>query len=343
MRKSLVVIALLSLAGSPSLPAQRRFRVGPTVSSLSIEDASGSSQSFVGYGGTLGLISGDDGEGALLVARYPDLTPNECVRALTLYAFDSYYYPVGARGIAPFASTELGLARVSQSLLQVPAPITGGCGSVATSSEFALGFGLGVRFNAGPNGAALIEGRFFQVPNTNIQSLEGRANVSVAFGNPRKGEFLDGAVGPAVGFLIPVSGPLRARGALVGARFRRDTKKLGSVVGLDVLYAPLRVTTNCPTPGCEPDAILFAPGFEPSLRPAWGRMYLDLGLLMAGFYTAGPDRGVAQGLHGGLGVDVYSGRLMWNIDSRLAWLQRNSGENVFAVQVGASFSPKIGR
>lgn len=342
MRRVLVFITTSFLAGSASLSAQRRFRAGPTISSLAIEDASGSSKSFTGYGGTLGLVTGDDGESAFLLARYPDLTPNECIRELTLYALDSYYYPVGTRGVAPFASTELGLARVSESLLQVPAPLTG-CGSVSTSSEFALGFGLGVRFNAGPNGAALIEGRFFQVPNTTIQSLEARANVSVAFGNPRKGEFLEGTVGPAAGFLIPVSGPLRARGPMVGARFRRDTKRAGSVVGLDVLYAPLHVTTSCPTPGCDPDAIMFAPGFEPSLRPVWGRVYVDLGLLIAGFYTAGPDRGVAQGLHGGLGVDLYSGRLMWNVNSRLLWLQRNSRENVFGVQVGASLSPKIGR
>src|SRR2546422_4982386 len=33
----------------------------------------------------------------------------------TLFRSDSYYYPVGTRGIAPFAATELGLARVTES------------------------------------------------------------------------------------------------------------------------------------------------------------------------------------------------------------------------------------
>jgi len=32
---------------------------------------------------------------------------------------------------------------------------------------------------------------------------------------------------------------------------------------------------------------------------------------------------------------------MWNLNGRLLWLQRNSGENVFGVQVGVSLSPRI--
>ena len=42
-------------------------------------------------------------------------------------------------------------------------------------------------------------------------------------------------------------------------------------------------------------------------------------------------------------VDLYGGRVMWNLNARLLWLQRNSGENVFGVQVGASLSPKLSR
>jgi len=51
---------------------------------------------------------------------------------------------------------------------------------------------------------------------------------------------------------------------------------------------------------------------------------------------------MAQGLHGGLGADFYSGLVMWNLNGRLLWLQRHSGENVFGVQVGVSVSPMIG-
>jgi hypothetical protein len=55
-------------------------------------------------------------------------------------------------------------------------------------------------------------------------------------------------------------------------------------------------------------------------------------VLIAGIPTEGPDRGTAQGLHAGLGADIFSGRVMWNVNGRVLWLQRHSGENVFAVQ-----------
>jgi len=50
---------------------------------------------------------------------------------------------------------------------------------------------------------------------------------------------------------------------------------------------------------------------------------------------------MAQGAHGGLGADLLSGSVLWNLNARLLWLQRNSGENVFGVQVGASVSPRL--
>ncbi len=319
MRNSLGLAAALLLATATASQAQHRFRVGPTVSSLSLEDASGASHGFTSFGGSAALITGDDGETGLTVARYGDLALNSCERSLTLYALDSYYYPVGTRGVAPFASGELGLARVTDA----DQGLLGLCGSAQATNQVAIGFGLGVRVNAGSDVAALIEGRFLQVPNSAIQGLEARATVSLAFGSPRKGEFLDGTLGPAASFMIPISGSLRGRAPFVGVRFRRDTKKAGTV-GLQIDYAPL------------------APGYEASAWPAWGRLYGELGFLLAGVYSEGADRGVAQGAHGGLGVDLYSGRVMWNLNTRLLWLQRNSGENVFGVQVGASVSPKLG-
>jgi len=32
---------------------------------------------------------------------------------------------------------------------------------------------------------------------------------------------------------------------------------------------------------------------------------------------------------------------MWNVNGRALWMQRNSGENVFLLQVGLSVSPQI--
>lgn len=338
MRSLLVFGACLAVLSASPAQAQRRLRIGPTVSSISLQDQSGKNHDFTSFGGSAALITGDDGETGLTLSRYNDLSTDGRVRRLTLVGLDSYYYPVGARGVAPFAATELGLARVTESasLCLLLCRDT-----VSTSSELALGFGLGVRVNLGGAGAALVEGRFLQVPGSDIQALEARANASIALGSPRRGEFLEGTLGPAVSVLIPVSGPLRGRSPFAGIRFRRDTKKAGAV-GLEIDYAPLKITGSCTPPGCEPNAILFAPGYEPSLRTAWGRVYGAVGLLIAGVYTQGPDRGVAQGIHGGIGVDLYGGRLMWNVNSRLLWLQRNSGDNVFGVQLGVSLSPKIG-
>src|SRR2546425_949061 len=201
MRMTCFVVAALALASVSSVHAQRRFRLGPMLSSLSLEDASGTGHGFTAWGGSVALITGDDGETGLTIARYGDLALNSCPRSLTLYALDSYYYPVGTRGVAPFASTELGLARVTdtdQGLLGI-------CSSPQPTSQLALGFGLGVRVNAGSDVAALFEGRFFQVPNSAIQALELRANLSLAFGTPRRGEFLAGTLGPALSYVIPVS------------------------------------------------------------------------------------------------------------------------------------------
>ncbi len=338
MRTIVLLAAGLSLIGAGSAYAQRRIRIGPTYSSLSLEDLSGSSHSFSSFGGSAALITGDDGESGITIARYNDLSTDGRVRRLTLFGLDSYYYPVGARGVvAPFAGTTLGLARVTEAKLGCPLL----CGdTVSATNQLALAFGLGVRANIGRAAVATLEGRFLQVPGSDIQALEAVATASVAFGTVHKGELLAGTLGPVVSAFIPISGPLRGRSPFAGVRFRRDTKKAGGL-GLEIDYAPLQVSTGSCTPGCQPNAILFAPGFERSVRPAWGRVYGEIGPLLAGFYAQGPDRGMAQGLHGGVGADFYSGRVMWNLNGRLLWLQRNSGENVFGVQVGVSLSPRI--
>ncbi len=337
--KPLGVTLLVVLAVTQPLLAQRRIRIGPLLSSIAVENGTGAARDYTGYGGTVALLTGDYDETGLVVSRFNDLSDNSCVRRLTFIGLNSNYYPIGPKGFAPFASTELGLARVSES--QVPLLFTcTGTTPVETTSQIGFAFGLGVRAGLGRDIVASIEGRFLQVPNSFIQGLEARANVSAALGSVRQTELLGGTVGPVVGVWIPLSGTLRGRGPLTGVRFRRDTKKAGAV-GLQIDYAPLQVTGTCTNPGCRPFAILFAPGYEPSLRPSWGRFYGTIGALIAGFPSEGPDRGTAQGLHGGLGADVFSGRVMWNLAARVVWLQRSSGDNVFAVQLGASLSPKL--
>ncbi|HVH69158.1 MAG TPA: hypothetical protein VM716_14920 [Gemmatimonadales bacterium] len=340
MHRTFTIAAAVSLIGATAAHAQRPFRVGPIYSTLSLQDLSGSSHAFSSWGGSAALITGDEGETGLSIARYGNLSTDGRVRRMTLFGLDSHYYPVGTRGIvAPFAGSTLGLARVAESA-SLCTLLT--CSdTVSTTSQFALAFGLGLRVNVGSHAAATIEGRFLEVPSTQIQALEAVATASVTLGGVRKGEFLAGTVGPIVSAFIPVSGPLRARAPLAGVRFRRDTKKAGAVA-VQIDYAPLKVTTSGCSAGCEASAIMFAPGYEASARPDWGRVYAVAGFLLAGVYTQGSDRGVMQGAHGGVGVDLYRGQIMWNLNARLLWLQRNTGENVFGVQVGLSLSPRVG-
>src|SRR2546428_2679204 len=115
MPRTVLLVAALTLASAVPLHAQRRFRLGPAVSSMSLQDLSGASHSFTGYGGAVALITGDDGESGLSVARYGELATHSRVRRLTLYALDSYYYPVGTRGIVPFATSQIGRARRTES------------------------------------------------------------------------------------------------------------------------------------------------------------------------------------------------------------------------------------
>src|SRR5205809_2545412 len=175
MRTILLGLTAVTLAGS--VAAQGRARIGPTVSSISIEDGSGASHAYPSFGGTFAFITGDDGEVGVTVARYRDLSSDACTRALAFYGVDSYYYPVGPKGIAPFASTEVGLARVTESSPHC------GCGLLATTAAttpICLAYGLRLPVNARPHVVGVVEGRVFPVPNSAIQALAGRVNVSVA-------------------------------------------------------------------------------------------------------------------------------------------------------------------
>src|SRR5438105_474511 len=80
MRTTCWLFAALWLAGMSSAHAQRRFRIGPTYSSLGLDDGSGASHSFSAWGGSAALITGDDGETGLTIARYHDLSTDKGIR-----------------------------------------------------------------------------------------------------------------------------------------------------------------------------------------------------------------------------------------------------------------------
>src|SRR2546423_1594328 len=303
MHKTILSVAALWLVAAAPAHGQRRFRVGPTYSSITLEDLSGNAHRFSSFGGSVALITGDEAETGVTVSRYNDLSTDGGLRRLTLFGLDSYYYPIGAHGVAPFATTELGLARVTESAPATQCPPLLCQDTVSTSSEIALAFGLGVRLNLGTSALATLEGRFLQVPGSQIQALEARLNASLALGGRHTGEFLEGTLGPTASVFIPVSGSWRGRAPFAGVRVPRATKKAGTV-GLQIDFAPLKVTSNCSPPGCEPNAILFAPGYEASARPRWGRLYGEVGVLLASVSLAGVVRGEDQRQQIGVGMEI---------------------------------------
>src|SRR2546428_4416772 len=169
MRTTCLVAAALTLFGASFAHAQRRVRTGPTYSSLGLEDRSGSSHTFSSFGGSVAVITGDEGETGLTIARYNDLSTDKGLRRLSLYALDSYYYPVGTRGVVtPFALTALGLARVTEVDSLCFLSIIPCTASASATSQLALAFGLGVRVNVGGAAVATLAGGVLPGPRGQV-------------------------------------------------------------------------------------------------------------------------------------------------------------------------------
>src|SRR5437762_11992744 len=188
MHKTILGVAALWLVAAAPVHGQRRFRVGPTYSSITLEDLSGNAHTFSSFGGSAALITGDEGETGVTVSRYNDLSTDGGLRRLTLFGLDSYYYPIGAHGVAPFATTELGLARVTESAPATQCPPLLCEDTVSTTCEIALVFGLGARVKLGTRAVAALEGRYLQVPGSQYPVHEGVINAFLALGGGHKGE-----------------------------------------------------------------------------------------------------------------------------------------------------------
>src|SRR2546430_14251590 len=149
MHKAILSVAALWLVAAAPVHGQRRLRVGPTYSSITLEDLSGNAHSFSSFGGSAALITGDEGETGVTVSRYNDLATDGGVRRLTLFGLDSYYYPIGARGVEPFATIPLGLARGTESSPATTGPPILSQDTASTASQIALAFGPGGRLALG--------------------------------------------------------------------------------------------------------------------------------------------------------------------------------------------------
>ena len=325
--------AVLAVVIAFPLQAQRPGRVGPVGAVIGLERGS-ITETYRGFGGLFGWLSGDDNELTASIARFPDISVDSLPRNMTAFALGSTYYPVGPQGLAPYLVSELGLVRYTRTTI----PLLGSP-TTETSNELLLGAGLGFRFTSGGATAAL-EGRFTQI--FGIESgLEARAHVGAAFGRPRESQLLPGTVGVTSAYLIHLGGAGRyvSRAPAVGARFWRYTVKR-QAVSVDVLYAPVRQEDSTGAELLSTESVIFAAGYQMGLYPTWGRTYLELGGLFAGFWE-GEDKGLRSGVHAGFGVDFYQDQVNINVHVRGTWFQRVNGENVFSLLIGAGLSPKL--
>src|SRR5437879_12750316 len=86
---------------APTAVAQRRARVGPTLSWIALRDASGTSHIYPSICGSIALLTGDDAESGITVSCYNDLAQGGSVRRLTVCVSDYFQYPVRPRGVSP--------------------------------------------------------------------------------------------------------------------------------------------------------------------------------------------------------------------------------------------------
>src|SRR5256714_14386542 len=177
MHKTILSVAALWLVAAAPAHGQRRFRVGPTYSSITLEDLSGNAHRFSSFGGSVALITGAEAETGVTVSRYNDLSTDGGLRRLTLFGLDSYYYPIGAHGVAPFATTELGLARVTESAPATQCPPLLCQDTVSTAGDIALAFRLGVRLHPGTGAVATLDGPLLQPTRDQLQALEAGRNA----------------------------------------------------------------------------------------------------------------------------------------------------------------------
>src|SRR5438105_10089456 len=95
MHKTILGVVALWLVAAAPVHGQRRFRAGPTYSSITLEDLSGNAHRFSSFGGSVALITGDECETGLTVSRDNNLSTDNSLRRLTRVTLDSYYYPIG--------------------------------------------------------------------------------------------------------------------------------------------------------------------------------------------------------------------------------------------------------
>lgn len=329
--RALALAVLCTVAGSMTpAAAQRAFRVGATGSLFEPGTAGASSSS--GFGGQFAYLAGTDNEVSANVTSWPGSPLGTGENGALALALESTWYPVEAVGVAPFVVSGFGGVRYTR-----PAVLLG---QPTQEWGFSYLMGFGMRANLGSSWSAALEARLRDDDGT--RNMEYRAGTSFGFGARRAPQTAPGTIQPFVAAILPLgSAPYEARTPLAGVRFRRDRSRHTSFA-VDVGAVGLQPSPDALSgAAAQTTSYYMAPAFEAGLAPAWGRPYLSIGPLLAGF-ADGPDAGIRAGLHAGTGLDIFAGqRLLVTALSRLTWFQTTSGGNQFGLMLGVAVGPRL--
>lgn len=327
-----LALAILWTVAAPATPAaaQRAFRIGAT-GSLFESDLPGEPSSS-GFGGQFAYLAGTDNEISANLTSWPGAPLGTGDKGALALALESTWYPVEAVGVAPFVVSGFGGVRYTRpgGLLAQPAEEWG--------FSYLMGFGL--RANLGSSWSAAVEARLRDDDGT--RNMEYRAGTSFGFGARREPQTAPGTIEPFVAAILPLGdGPYETRTPVGGVRFRRDRSRHTSFA-VDVGAVGLQPAPDALSgSAARTTSYLMMPAFEAGLAPRWGRPYLSIGPLLAGF-ADGPDAGIRAGLHAGTGLDLFAGRRMLvTALSRITWFQTGSGAHQFGLMLGVAVGPRL--
>jgi len=331
--RAMTVAVLCVLAGGVApVAAQRAFRVGATGSLF--QPGGAGTTSSTGFGGQFAYLSGTDNEISANVTRWPGAPLGTGQGGALALALESTWYPVEAVGLSPFLVSGFGGIRYTRPAVLLGAP------TEEWGFSYLMGFGL--RANLASSWSATAEARLREDDGT--RNMEYRAGTSFGFGARREPQTAPGTIEGFAAAILPLgSAPYEARTPMAGVRFRRDRSRHTSFA-VDVGAVGLEPRPDALTgQAARTTSYLMMPAVEAGLAPGWGRPYLSIGPMLAGFVD-GPDAGIRAGLHAGTGVDVHLGTNMLVTGlGRVTWFQTTSGAHQFGLMFGVALGPRLRR
>ncbi|MGB7212301.1 MAG: hypothetical protein WBC97_06680 [Gemmatimonadales bacterium] len=317
--------------GARSAAAQRTIRIGVSYSGLSTQTSG--DQSSGGIGLSVGYLSHPSNETVLTATRWPDASFGGSSPGATAFTLDDRWYPVDATGLAPYVITGVGAFRYTEPAgLLTPEQKKWGFSYIA-------GFGIGTTI--GQDWAVSAEGRLRS--DDGDRNIEYRLGGSWGFGKEHPSQAVPGTIEPFIAWLghLNAGAPYRSASPLGGVRFRRDLTT-HRAIAVEVGLVELDPATTAPLgTAARTTMYLMQPSYEFALAPRWGRAYLGIGPMLAGFID-GPDAGLRAGIQAGVGADFFaSGHLEAGLLTRVSWFQSAAGADQFGLMLGLTVGPRL--